>query len=82
MRIGTPRSDRQPPIEEVGSTLGGGFLQEIPYLRTPRLTNPHQKFLRSHLTAAVREGIAGLRGPRSGYRMPAFGPEQTFTCGV
>jgi len=68
-------TDRPPPIEEVGSTLGGGFLQEIPYLRTPRLTNPHQKFLRSHLTAAVREGVAGLRGPRSSYRMPAFGPD-------
>jgi mono/diheme cytochrome c family protein/cytochrome c551/c552 len=68
-------TDRPPPIEEVGSTLGGGFLQEIPYLRTPRLTNPHQKFLRGYLTTAVREGVAGLRGPRSGYRMPAFGPD-------
>ena len=39
-------TDRPPPIEEIGSTLGGAFLQEIPFLRTPRLTNPHQKFTR------------------------------------
>jgi mono/diheme cytochrome c family protein len=68
-------SDRPAPIEEIGSTLGGAFLQELPFLRTPRLTNPHQKFTRTHLASAVREGVSGLRGARFSYRMPAFGPD-------
>ena len=71
-------SDRPPPIEEVGSTLGGAYLEELPYLRTPRLTNPHQKFTRGYLAAAVREGVSGLRSfrfiARHSYQMPAFGP--------
>ncbi len=64
-----------PPIEEVGSTLGGGFLQELPFQRTPRLTNAHQKYTRAHLLATVREGIAGLRNAGYSYRMPAFGAD-------
>jgi mono/diheme cytochrome c family protein len=68
-------SDRPPPIEAAGSKLGGAFLQELPYLRTPRLTNPHQKLTPSYLATTVREGSPGLRGPRFSYRMPAFGPE-------
>jgi mono/diheme cytochrome c family protein len=68
-------SDRPPPIEEIGSTLGGAHLQELPFLRSPRLTNPHQKFLRGYLTMAVREGVAGLRWSRFSYRMPAFGAD-------
>src|SRR5262249_35861977 len=68
-------SDRPPPAEEIGNTLGGAFLQELPFLRTPRLTNPHQKFTRGYLATAVREGVGELRGPRFSYRMPAFGAE-------
>ena len=68
-------SDWPPPIEEIGSTLGGAFLQETPFLRTPRLTNAHQKFTRAHLTSTVREGVTGLRGARYTYRMPAFGAD-------
>src|SRR5207248_6733540 len=34
-------SDRPPPIEQVGSTLGGAHLQALPFQRTPRLTDPH-----------------------------------------
>jgi mono/diheme cytochrome c family protein/glucose/arabinose dehydrogenase len=68
-------TDRPPPIEEVGSTLGGAHLQELPFLRTPRLTNPHQKFTRGYLAEAVREGVSGLRWSRYSYRMPAFGPD-------
>lgn len=68
-------SDRPPPIEEIGSTLGGAFLQELPFQRTPRLTNPHQKYLRSHLLSAVREGVSGVRSGGYSYRMPAFGAE-------
>jgi cbb3-type cytochrome oxidase cytochrome c subunit/glucose/arabinose dehydrogenase/cytochrome c551/c552 len=66
-------TDRAPPIEQVGSTLGGGFLAEVPFQRTPRLTYPNQKYTRAHLLAAVREGISGLRPASYSYRMPAFG---------
>src|SRR5262249_7552701 len=65
-------SDRPSAMEEIGSTLGGAFLQETPFLRAPRLTNPHQKFTRTHLASTVREGVSGLRGARYTYRMPAF----------
>jgi mono/diheme cytochrome c family protein len=68
-------SDRPPPIEEIGSTLGGAFLQETPFLRTPRLTSAHQKYTRAHLAASVREGVSDLRGSRYTYRMPAFGAD-------
>jgi glucose/arabinose dehydrogenase/mono/diheme cytochrome c family protein len=66
-------SDRPPPLEEVGSTLGGARLQYVPFQRTPRLTNLHQKYNRAYLATAVREGVSGLRPSRYSYRMPAFG---------
>jgi glucose/arabinose dehydrogenase/mono/diheme cytochrome c family protein len=66
-------TDRAPPIEQVGSTLGGGFLVEVPFQRTPRLSHPHQKYTRAHLLAVVRDGISGLRPASYSYRMPAFG---------
>jgi hypothetical protein len=66
-------SDRPPPIEAIGSTLGGAWLQELPFQRTPRLTYAHQKYVRAHLLAAVREGVTGLRPARYSYRMPPFG---------
>jgi mono/diheme cytochrome c family protein len=66
-------SDRPPPLEAIGSTLGSAWLQEVPFQRTPRLTFPHQKYTRPHLLAAVREGVTGLRPDRYTYRMPAFG---------
>jgi mono/diheme cytochrome c family protein len=68
-------TDRPPPIEQAGSKLGGGFLAELPFLRTPRMTNPHQKLTRIYLATTVREGNPGLRGPRFSYRMPAFGAD-------
>ncbi|MFO0907328.1 MAG: hypothetical protein U0794_03020 [Isosphaeraceae bacterium] len=67
--------DRPPPLEQVGRTLGGAYLQTVPYQRTPRLTNPHQRLLRSYLARAVREGVSGVRSTGSTYRMPAYGPE-------
>src|SRR5206468_1218273 len=67
--------DRPPPIEAAGGELGGAHLQELPFLRTPRLTNPHRKLTRGYLAAAVRDGVSGLRWPRYSYRMPAFGPD-------
>jgi glucose/arabinose dehydrogenase/cytochrome c551/c552 len=66
-------TDRAPPIEQVGSTLGGSLLEQVPFQRTPRLTYPHQKYTRAHLLSAVREGISGLRTAAYSYRMPAFG---------
>ena len=68
-------SDRPPPIEAIGATLGGAYLESLPYQRTPRLTNPHRKLRRSYLVATVREGIATPRHPGYSYRMPAFGPD-------
>jgi cytochrome c551/c552 len=68
-------TDQAPPIEAVGSTLGGAFLQELPYQRTPRLTWAHQKHLRSYLAKAIREGISGLRTAQYSYCMPAYGAE-------
>jgi len=68
-------SDRPPPIEEVGSTLGGSGLEVVPYQRTPRLTYAHQQYTGTHLLSAVREGVTGLRGARYSYRMPAFGDD-------
>lgn len=68
-------SDRPPPIEVAGSTLGTAWLMSLPFQRTPRITNPHQKFLRGALLAAVREGVTGLRHDDYTYRMPSFGTE-------
>src|SRR5262249_49510790 len=47
----------------------------LPFQRTPRLNDPHQKYTRAHLVAAVREGVSGLRAERYTYRMPAFGTD-------
>ncbi|HLN29815.1 MAG TPA: hypothetical protein VK395_18860 [Gemmataceae bacterium] len=68
-------SDRPPPIEAIGSTLGGAWMEALPFQRTPRLTYPHQKYARSHLLSAIREGVSGLRPARYTYRMPAFGQD-------
>lgn len=66
-------TDKPPSVEEAGSSLGGSLLQDLPFQRTPRLTYPHQKYMRSHLAAAVRDGVRGLRPQRYTYRMPTFG---------
>jgi hypothetical protein len=66
-------SDRPSPLEAIGSTLGGAWLEYLPFQRTPRLTYPHQKYQRQHLLTAVREGVTGLRPARYSYRMPSFG---------
>jgi cytochrome c551/c552/glucose/arabinose dehydrogenase/cbb3-type cytochrome oxidase cytochrome c subunit len=66
-------SDRPPPIEEAGSTLGGSNLEYLPFQRTPRLHAPLQKYTRSYLGQAIREGVSGLRSNHYSYRMPSFG---------
>jgi hypothetical protein len=79
-RIGCERchqrdGDRPPVIEQVGSTVGGAFLQALPFQRTPRIATPLSKYTRSYLVSTLREGLSGLRGPVYSYRMPAFGTE-------
>ncbi|HYF00793.1 MAG TPA: cytochrome c, partial [Planctomycetota bacterium] len=64
---------RSPPLEEASSTLGGAFLQAVPFLRTPRLSYAHAKFAPEHLKAALRDGVKGDRHDRFTFRMPAFG---------
>lgn len=66
-------SDRAPPIEQAGSRLGGAFLQELPYLKSPRLTEPHQRLHANHVQSTIQNGSSGSRGPRNSYQMPAFG---------
>ncbi|HXX94921.1 MAG TPA: hypothetical protein VEN81_14950, partial [Planctomycetota bacterium] len=68
-------SDRPPPIEEIGSTLGGSMLETIPFQRTPRLMAPLAKYSRAYLVGTIRDGVGSLRGPRYTYRMPSFGTE-------
>ncbi|MDB5348770.1 MAG: Cytochrome c [Planctomycetota bacterium] len=68
-------TDRPPPIEEIGRTLGGGHLYAFPYQRTPRLSHPLRKFTHAYLATAVREGVSGLRSAEYTYRMPAFGSD-------
>lgn len=66
-------TDRPAPLEEASSTLGGAFLQFIPFQRTPRLTYPHQKFTQAHLLETVAKSTTGLRAARFTFRMPEFG---------
>jgi cytochrome c551/c552 len=66
---------RPPPIEEVGSVVGGAYMQYIPFLRTPRLEDAFSKYTREYLAASVREGVSGVRHGRFSYKMPAFGTD-------
>lgn len=66
-------TDQPPPIEEVGSTQGGIQMHRLPFQRTPRLTHLFQKYRRSYVRAAVRDGAAGARPNWYSYRMPAYG---------
>jgi len=68
-------SDRSPPIESIGSTLGGASLQAVPFQRTPRLSYPLQKYERKHIHSVVKDGIQGLRTSNYTYRMPSFADE-------
>jgi mono/diheme cytochrome c family protein len=68
-------TDGPPVVEAVGSTLGGAFLQSVPFQRTPRLTFAHQKYTRGHLTKAVADSLPTLRSAQYTYRMPAYGDQ-------
>ncbi|GIW81294.1 MAG: hypothetical protein KatS3mg105_3101 [Gemmatales bacterium] len=66
-------SETPPPLEQAGSTVAGAFLQYVPFQRTPKLTDAHQKYELAYLRRAIREGVEGLRPARYSYRMPRFG---------
>ncbi len=70
-------TDRAPPLERVNSTLGGARQEAVPFQRTPRLNGLFQKYRRTHLRSAIREGVSGMRPVHYTYRMPAFGPAAT-----
>jgi hypothetical protein len=75
MRCHQRDSDRPAPLEIISSTLGGSMLESVPFQRTPRLTDTHQKYQPSALLSAIREGVSGLRHGRYSFRMPAFGTQ-------
>ncbi|MBX3421372.1 MAG: hypothetical protein KF752_07420 [Pirellulaceae bacterium] len=68
-------SSQRSPLEVVGSAIVGAYLQEVPFQRAPRLTNPHQKLTREHLLNVVSQGTTSLRGENYSYRMPHFGDD-------
>jgi mono/diheme cytochrome c family protein len=68
-------TDRTSPLEEIGALLGGAWLQTLPYQKTPRLTDPLEKYALDHLRTAVRDGVSGLRPADYTYRMPAYGDQ-------
>ncbi|GIW92883.1 MAG: hypothetical protein KatS3mg110_0924 [Pirellulaceae bacterium] len=66
-------SDEPPPIEQIGATLGGAWLQRIPYQRTPRLPYVFHRLEHDYLATTVAGGIQQTARPQLTYRMPAFG---------
>jgi mono/diheme cytochrome c family protein len=64
-----------PPLEEASSTLGGAYLQYIPFLRTPRLSNAVTKYAPDYLRSTIRDGVSGMRHSRFTFKMPAFGAD-------
>jgi cytochrome c553 len=75
LRCHSRDSERSSPLEEAGSTLGGAWLQILPFLKTPRLTNATAKYTREYLVASIRDGVSAVRHSNYSYRMPAFGDE-------
>jgi len=74
-RCHTRDGSRPPPLEEAASTMGGAYMQFIPFLRAPRLTDAFSKYTREYLATSVREGVSGGRHKRFTYRMPAYGAD-------
>jgi hypothetical protein len=75
LRCHSRDSERPSPLEEIGSTLGGAWLQTLPFLKTPRLTNATAKYTREYLAASIRDGVSAVRHSKYTYKMPAFGDE-------
>ncbi len=75
VRCHSRHSERPSPLEEVGSTLGGAWLQMVPFLRTPRLSHASLKYEPGFLQHAVRDGVSEVRHSKYSYRMPAYGED-------
>ncbi|MBI3857897.1 MAG: hypothetical protein HY293_19640 [Planctomycetes bacterium] len=75
LRCHSRDSERPSPLEEIGSTLGGAWLQSLPFLKTPRLTNASTKYSREYLVASIRDGVSAVRHRNYSYRMPAYGDD-------
>src|SRR5205823_3924423 len=75
LRCHSRDSERPSPIEEVGSTLGGAWLQSLPFLKTPRLSNAGSKYSREYLLGSIRNGVTAVRHSKYSYRMPAYGDD-------
>ncbi|HYG75179.1 MAG TPA: hypothetical protein VEK08_09280 [Planctomycetota bacterium] len=65
--------DRPPPLEEASASVGGAFLQTVPFLRTPRLNNALAKYTREYLSSALRQGVSGVRYKSYSFVMPHYG---------
>ncbi|HLY09987.1 MAG TPA: hypothetical protein VKW04_11840 [Planctomycetota bacterium] len=77
LRCHSRYSDRPSPLEEVGSTLGGAWLQMVPFLKTPRLSHAVLKYDRDFLLRSIRDGVSDVRHSKYSYRMPAYGDDAT-----
>ncbi len=75
VRCHSREGDRPPPIEEASSTIGGAYLQYIPFLKTPRLSNAVTKYHPDYLRTTIRDGVTGVRHGRFSFKMPAFGQD-------
>ena len=75
VRCHSIHSERPSPIEEVGSTLGGAWLQMVPFLRTPRLSHASDKYDPGFLERSIRDGVSEVRHSNYSYRMPAYGDD-------
>ncbi len=70
-------TDEPPPVEQIGATLGGAWLQRIPYQRTPKLNYIFQRLEASYVSTTLREGVTAPLRPQFTYRMPIFGDRAT-----
>jgi len=75
LRCHARHSERASPLEEVGSMLGGAWLQMVPFLKTPRLSHASLKYDADFLLRSVQDGVAEVRHSKYTYRMPAYGAD-------
>lgn len=72
VRCHARHSDRPSPLEEAGSTLGGAWLQMVPFLKTPRLSHAGLKYSHDFLRRSIEKGVSEVRHSKYSYRMPAY----------
>jgi len=75
LRCHTRHSERASPLEEVGSMLGGAWLQMVPFLKTPRLSHASLKYDADFLRRSIQDGVSEVRHSKYTYRMPAYGAD-------